>query len=78
MLFEDENKLYETTGLKVYYNGSGEIFIKHKQSGHILRIGDDHNLIRITTSENCILTPISVNGLNGMTTYPRESIKNLD
>ncbi len=70
---EQENKLFENSSIIVYHNGSGEIFIKHKESTKTLRIGDDYkgNLHATASSErgHIVMTPYHINGLLGFQTY---------
>lgn len=68
-----DNKIYETSMLLVYHNDSGEVFIKHKQSGHELRIKDYLDEIMIIANK-CILTPTNLNGVSGIKTYPKQVI----
>lgn len=55
---------FETDGLEVYHNSSGEVFVKNKISNVTMRIGDYSAELHITASY-CEIEPFSFNGLSG-------------
>lgn len=55
--------VYEDSGVRVFHNCSGEIFVENKATNVTIRISPDHNALVVTAAENGIMTPWSINGL---------------
>ena len=60
--------VYETTYVRVFHNHSGEIFVEHKKSGAMVRVGDRRDSL-IVTASGCEMRPTAVNGLSAFQVY---------
>jgi hypothetical protein len=60
--------LYEDSSIKVYENGSGEIFITCKRGyNHTIRVTPRYDTLHISASSNSHLIPTSDNGVSAFT-----------
>lgn len=58
-----ENTVFRTSSIRVYHNGSGEVFVELIRNPNVcLRISDDYDSLTVTC-HNGNLRPWAINGL---------------
>ena len=63
--------IYEDSGVRVFHNCSGEIFVENKETDVTIRISPDYRSLMVTT-QNGIMTPWAVNGLAAFVVQKRK------